>query len=53
MQVIGTRIVYIDDVSIVLAETEIVFDHKAITREIEVSKSGQKGKMIQRVSLVQ
>jgi len=45
LQNIGAKIGYIDGVAIEPPEEKAAFDHKAITREIEVSKSGQKGKL--------
>ena len=45
LQGIGRHIGYIDNVSTVAEEKKEGFDHKAITREIEVPKSGQKGKL--------
>ncbi|NCB49878.1 MAG: hypothetical protein EOM53_04295 [Alphaproteobacteria bacterium] len=42
---IGAHIGYTDDVSVEQSEEKEVFDHKTITREIEISKSGQKGKL--------
>jgi len=45
LQNIGAKIGYIDGVAIEPSEEKAAFDHKAITREIEVSKSGQKGKL--------
>ncbi len=46
IQSIGTRIGYLDEVAVEEpAKEKAVFDHKAITREIEVPRSGQKGKL--------
>jgi len=45
LQSIGIRIGYIDDVILEPEEAKPSFDHKAITRQIEVPKSGQKGKL--------
>ncbi len=45
LQNIGAKIGYIDGVAIEPPEEKAAFDHKAITREIEASKSGQKGKL--------
>lgn len=45
LQRIGSRIGYIDDVILTPQEEKLSFDHKAITRQIEVPKSGQKGKL--------
>ena len=45
LQNIGTQIGYVDGVVIEPLEEKAAFDHKAITREIEVSKTGQKGKL--------
>lgn len=45
LQNIGVEIGYVDGVDIESPEEKVAFDHKTITREIEVSKSGQKGKM--------
>lgn len=42
---IGSHIGYIDAVAAAPAEAKLEFDHKGITREIEVPKSGQKGKL--------
>ncbi|WP_419904631.1 VRR-NUC domain-containing protein [Kiloniella sp.] len=45
LQNTGVKIGYIDGVAIEPPEEKAAFDHKAITQEIEVSKSGQKGKL--------
>lgn len=45
LQNIGVNIGYIDGVAIEPSEEKAAFDYKTITREIEVSKSGQKGKL--------
>ncbi len=45
LQGIGSRIGYINDEVVTPTKVKPIFDHKAITREIEVPKSGQKGKL--------
>ncbi len=45
LQNIGVKIGYVDGVAIEPPEDKAAFDHKAITREIDVPKSGQKGKL--------
>lgn len=45
LQRIGVRIGYIDGVNLPPEEEKPSFDYKAITRQIEVPKSGKKGKL--------
>lgn len=45
LQGIGTHIGYIDNTTISPPKVSPVFDHKAVTREIEIPQSGQKGKL--------
>jgi hypothetical protein len=45
LQKIGSHIGYIDDVPEVIKKTKPIFDYKTITQEIEIPKSGKKGKL--------
>jgi hypothetical protein len=45
LQSIGHRIGYVDSKVVPLEEERPTFDHKTITRQIEIPKSGQKGKL--------